>query len=215
MRSDWLSLLRIARSLIRQVNSAGTIIDKWTLGGGTALMLHIEHRESRDIDIFLADPQQLGFLDPAKRDFNFEIQPSDYVGDGTAFLKFAFVDLGEIDFIVARALTPSPTIHSAVDGETILLETVPEIIAKKIYHRGSRIRPRDIFDIAASGEAHADSVISALREYKSAVSDAISALEKLNPDFVSRTISQLAIQPRFETIARTAAERAKEILRAA
>jgi Nucleotidyl transferase AbiEii toxin, Type IV TA system len=58
------------------------IIDGWTFGGGTAMMLQIDHRESRDVDIFLHDAQQLPFLDPQKRDFEFEIQPAVCEGDG-------------------------------------------------------------------------------------------------------------------------------------
>ena len=38
----------------------------WTLGGGTALMLRHDHRLSRDIDVFLRDPQYLPAL-PADR----------------------------------------------------------------------------------------------------------------------------------------------------
>jgi hypothetical protein len=214
MQMDWTILLRIARSLIRQVNSADTIIDRWSLGGGTALMLHIGHRASRDIDIFLTEPQQLSYLDPSKRDFDFEIAPSDYTGDGSAFLKLVFADVGEIDFIVALSLSPIPTSASVVEGAAILLETVPEIIAKKVYYRGAHLKPRDIFDIAASAEHHRDSMIGTLRGYKREVSVALAAMDELNPDFVSRAISQLAIQPGFEPIARTATERAKEILRA-
>jgi hypothetical protein len=29
------------------------------LGGGTAMMMQIDHRSSRDIDIFVSDPQLL------------------------------------------------------------------------------------------------------------------------------------------------------------
>jgi len=36
------------------------MIDSWTFGGGTALMLQIDHRESFDVDIFLDDPLSLG-----------------------------------------------------------------------------------------------------------------------------------------------------------
>src|SRR5262249_800083 len=51
---------------IRQANSQELVIDEWTFGGGTAMMPQINHRESRDIDIFLPDPQLLPFLDPQK-----------------------------------------------------------------------------------------------------------------------------------------------------
>jgi hypothetical protein len=108
--SNWAQLFRIACDLIRQVNSHELIIDYWTFGGGTALMLQIDHRESRDVDIFLRDPQLLGFLDPQKHDFQFDIEPADYTGDGARFLKLAF-DIGEIDFIVDEQKQPSPRLN--------------------------------------------------------------------------------------------------------
>jgi hypothetical protein len=86
----WARLFRVACGLIRQVNSKTPISDHWTFGGGTAMMLQIDHRESRDVDIFLDDPQLLPFFDPQKQDFKFDILPSDYGGDGTKFLKLTF-----------------------------------------------------------------------------------------------------------------------------
>lgn len=68
-KNDWARLFRIACALIREVNSDADLIRGWTLGGGTALMLQIVHRESDDVDIFLHDSQQLPLLDPQKRDF--------------------------------------------------------------------------------------------------------------------------------------------------
>jgi hypothetical protein len=50
--------------------------------------------------------------------------------------------------------TTDSTIERVIEGEKILPETVPEIITKKIVHRGSSIKPRDIFDIAAAGEQY-------------------------------------------------------------
>ncbi|MFG3756635.1 nucleotidyl transferase AbiEii/AbiGii toxin family protein, partial [Klebsiella pneumoniae] len=58
---DWARLLRIARALIRQVNAEHVVIDSWSLGGGTAMMLQLDHRDSQDIDIFLPDAQLLSF----------------------------------------------------------------------------------------------------------------------------------------------------------
>jgi hypothetical protein len=211
---DWAKLFRIACALIRQVNSGQSIIDRWTLGGGTAMMLQIDHRESHDVDIFLSDPQWLSFLDPQKRDFRFDVWPTDYESDGSSFQKFAFKDIGEIDFIVGRAMTSSPAIEATIENETTLLEAIPEIIAKKIYHRGPSIKPRDIFDIAASGEQHADSVIDALQSYRDEVQTTLKTLDKLNPDFVNAAIAQLAIKDKYQSVARTALEQTKAILRA-
>ncbi|MEJ0074368.1 MAG: nucleotidyl transferase AbiEii/AbiGii toxin family protein [Alphaproteobacteria bacterium] len=198
--------------MIQQVNAATPIIEHWTLGGGTALMLRIDHRESRDIDIFVTDPQQLAFLDPTRRDFAFEIQPSAQSGDGANFVKLTFADLGEIDFIAGVALTSPVSTAETIHGEPLELETVAEIIAKKIHHRGSMITPRDIFDIAAAGEQHTDAVVAELRKLKSAVDQTISALEKLNPEFVRQANSELAIRPAFAAVAESASERAMEIL---
>lgn len=211
---DWARLFRVACALIRQVNSKESVIDNWTFGGGTAMMLQIDHRESHDVDIFLPDPQSLPFLDPQTHDFNFEIQPTDFRGDGAKSLKLTFENIGEIDFIVCGLLTSTPTKSTIVEGEAVQLETIPEIIAKKIYHRGSSIQPRDIFDIAAGGDAHAASIISELKHYKDKVTKTLSVVERLNPAFVNRAIAYLAIKPKYEAISKSAIERTKEILRA-
>jgi hypothetical protein len=204
----------MAYSLIRQVNSEQKLIDHWTFGGGTALMLQIDHRESRDVDIFLRDPQLLALLDPQKRDFQFEIPPSDCTGDGARFLKLAFEGIGEIDFIVANAMTASPTKQDTIEGETVLLDAIPEIITKKIHYRGSRIKPRDIFDIAAAGEQHAAAIVKELKPRRDQVALALATIERLKPDFVYGAIAQLPIKDRYAAIAKTSLERAKRILQA-
>lgn len=125
-----------------------------------------------------------------------------------------FAKIGAIDFIVAGTLTSSPTTQADIQGEAVLLETIPEIITKKIYYRGTSIKPRDIFDIAAAGERHGDQVIKELRNYRDQVSQAFRTIDKLNADFVSAAIAQLAIKDRFKEIAKAAIPRSKEILRA-
>jgi nucleotidyltransferase AbiEii toxin of type IV toxin-antitoxin system len=209
----WARLFRIAYSLIRQVNSEQIIINSWSFGGGTAMMLQIDHRESDDIDIFLPDAQFLAFLDPKLRDFEFEITPSDYTGDGAGFIKLAFDGIGEIDFIVGHALTATPTTKRWIETEDIDLETTSEIIAKKIHYRGASIKPRDIFDIAAAAKHDRDPIVSALKAYKGDVTRTLLAIDRLNPDFVSATIAELAIKDQFKPIADTAINDAKELLR--
>ena len=178
------------------------------------MMLQIDHRESHDVDIFLPDPQLLSFLDPEKHDFQFDIRLDASQWDGTRSLKLVFDKIGEIDFIVANAMTASPATETSIEGETVLLETIPEIITKKIYHRGLSIQPRDIFDIAAAGEQHLNSLIKELRRYRNEVTQTLAMIDKLNTDFVNRTIAQLIIKERYMGIAKTAIERSKEILRA-
>jgi hypothetical protein len=111
-------------------------------------------------------------------------------------------------------LTSSPTTRTTVAGEAVSLETIPEIIAKKIYHRGASIMPRDIFDIAAGRERHADAIIRELRSYPDEVARTLAAIERQNPEFVNATIAQLSIKDPYIAIARTALEKAKEILKA-
>jgi len=185
-QANWAQLFRIACDLIRQANSKQVVIDYWTFGGGTAMMLQIGHRESRDVDIFLDDPQLLPFLDPQKQDFKFEIQPAAYEGDGVRSLKLVFA-IGEIDFIVAGSLTSSPTTQIEIQGENVQLETIPEIITKKIFYRGSSIAPRDIFDIAAAGEGSADAIIEQLRSYKNEVTATLAAMALTSLDDPKRT----------------------------
>jgi hypothetical protein len=189
-------------------------VDNWTFGGGTAMMLQIDHRESRDIDILLCDPQELPYLNPETHDFDFEIWPNAYEGDGAHSLKFVFEGIGEIDFIVAGARTSSPTTEANIEGETVLLETVPEIITKKIYYRALSIQPRDIFDIAAAVEQYEGPLIEALQAYRDKVGQALKTINELQPTFVQRTMADLIIKDAYRGIATNALERSKKILQA-
>lgn len=212
--SEWKRLFRIATSLLDQVNRDAPVIDYWTLGGGTAMMLQIGHRESHDLDIFIRDPQHLGYLNPAVQDFAFEITPTAYVGDGSRFMKFAFKDIGEIDFIVAPELTENPAKQRNIEGVCTLLETVPEVITKKVYFRGANITPRDIFDMAAAGSVCRKEVIGALTQYPEQVEATLSKMRELNSEFVDDVISRLMIQESFKELAGSAFEDARKLLTA-
>jgi hypothetical protein len=210
-QANWVPLFRVACAIIRQANSKQLVVDHWTFGGGTALMLQLDHRESHDIDIFLNDPQQLPFLDPQKQDFRFDIQLEDYEGDGVRSLRLVF-GIGEIDFIVASPLTSVPTIRRQIEGENVQLETIPEIITKKVFYRGSSIMPRDIFDIAAAGKENADAIIRELRSYKTQVAQTLASLAGLNPEFVNSSIADLALKGQYKALAKTALNESKTIL---
>jgi hypothetical protein len=209
---QWVRLFRIARSLIRQVNSDQMIVDNWALGGGTALMLRIAHRESYDIDIFISDAQLLQFFDPERRDFEFDIRPDGWRSDGARFIKLAFQGIGQIDFIVAGALTSSPSTEARVDDGIIQLETIDEIITKKIHFRAASLQPRDIFDIAAAAEQHKEALIKSLRMYPGDVAQALAALNKMSPEFISLAIGQLTIKDPYRALAKSAFQRSKDLL---
>ena len=61
--NDWESLFAQALTIL---DAAAAAIGPftWSFGGGTALMLKYRHRYSKDIDIFLRDPQFIGHVTP-------------------------------------------------------------------------------------------------------------------------------------------------------
>ena len=102
--SQWSSLFDIAGSIIDQAQRAAYPFE-WTFGGGTALMLQIDHRESHDIDLFLDDPQVLPFLNPGTQGYALDRAPDGYDTDGSHVLKLTFGEVGEIDFICCASIT--------------------------------------------------------------------------------------------------------------
>src|SRR5438552_13558 len=71
----WETLFRRASSLI---DSAGQSFERWSFGGGTVLMRRHLHRFSKDIDIFVPDPQYLGYVSPRLNDVAAKMT-SDYI----------------------------------------------------------------------------------------------------------------------------------------
>ncbi|MGV8856332.1 MAG: hypothetical protein ACOH2L_17025 [Devosia sp.] len=211
--SEWRQLFAIAIGLLDQLRDLTGAHDfTWSLGGGTAMMIQIGHLESHDIDIFLDDAQLLGFLDPSKGGLSLPANLADYGGDGARFQKFAFGDLGEIDFILASALTDEPFRIRGVEDRPVKLEAIAEIIAKKIYHRGSQVQARDIFDLAAATRTHRTEVLHALRKYPDHVAATQARLQRLNPEFVASTIGQLMVMPDYLDMAPHSLKIANDVL---
>jgi hypothetical protein len=73
--------------------------------GGTVLMFRYHHRKSKDIDIFVPDPQYLGYVTPRLSDLAMEIA-SDYV-EAAGYVKLIRTE-GEIDFVASPNLTRQP-----------------------------------------------------------------------------------------------------------
>jgi hypothetical protein len=75
----WKILLQEALKIIDDLEVRGGIANPfWTFGGGTVLMLRYGHRLSKDIDIFVPDPQYLGYVSPRLSDVAAEVS-EDYV----------------------------------------------------------------------------------------------------------------------------------------
>lgn len=145
----WEMLFQRALSLIDSVAESGTVFESWSFGGGTVLMRKYRHRFSQDIDIFVPDPQYLGYVSPRLNDAA-EAMTGDYVEENSS-LKLIFPE-GEIDFIASAPLTSNPTVSEQLFGREVRVETSTEIIAKKLWHRGKQFKARDMFDLALVAE---------------------------------------------------------------
>ncbi len=128
---------------------------QWSFGGGTVLMLRINHRQSKDIDLFVPDPQYLGYVNPRLSDAALDV--SDDYEESAEFIKLNLPE-GEIDIVVGTPLTPSPFEWVTHAGMEIRVETNAEIIAKKFWHRGDRPKARDLFDLCAVAVADPASI---------------------------------------------------------
>lgn len=155
----WKDLLPHALSLIEEIKSHGTSDPFWTLGGGTVLMFRYQHRLSKDIDIFVPDPQYLSFVTPRLSDVAAAISDQ-YVEDQSSYVKLIRPE-GEIDFVASPNLTDSPFEIWHIDGHHIRVETAAEIVAKKLWHRGDRATARDLFDLSLVIEREPEALIKA------------------------------------------------------
>lgn len=154
----WKVLFGHALSLIDDVLQHGTKDLYWTFGGGTVLMLRYNHRFSKDIDIFVPDPQALGFVTP-RLSSHAETLTMSYT-EASNFVKL-FLPEGEIDFVASPNLTEDPFVLLELLGRKVRVETSAEIIAKKFWHRGNRLTARDIFDFALVAEREPDELDAA------------------------------------------------------
>lgn len=164
----WRTLFARALEIIDAANRAGMPADDWTFGGGTVLMLRYRHRFSRDIDIFLPEPQYLGFLTPR---LNSAAEPGmvDYL-EQHGSIKVYYPE-GEVDFVAAPPLTTNPVESMAIAGRSVRVETSIEIVAKKVQYRAQDFKARDLFDLAVvlQHEASAQSRLHDLLKRQSAV----------------------------------------------
>jgi hypothetical protein len=100
---------------------------------------------SKDIDIFVPDPQYLGYVSPRLGDVAEGV--SDKYVEGPGYIKLLRPE-GEIDFVASPNLTSAPYELWELLGREIKVESSAEIVAKKLWHRGDRATARDLFDLA-------------------------------------------------------------------
>ena len=171
----WQILLKEALKIIDDLEVRGGIAKPfWTFGGGTVLMLRYGHRLSKDIDIFVPDPQYLGYVSPRLSDVAAEVS-EDYV-EAAGYVKLIRSE-GEIDFVAASNLTTTPFEIWHILGREIKVETSAEIVAKKLWHRGHTATARDLFDLALVIEKDSENLITAAEYLKKHRQTFLSQLE--------------------------------------
>lgn len=184
----WRGLEGLAKLTISKAEDAARSKLNAVLGGGTRLMLSMLHRISDDVDLFISDPQWLPYLTPRLNDA-IEDLVSEY-DEGTTSLKLSLDD-GEIDFIVSTPLLGLPNEKSP--DSIFELEPVAEVLAKKLFHRGNVLTPRDLFDwrmietLLPATEVHGDEIAIALRDKLDGLEKALQSLRELPGDHLRWT----------------------------
>lgn len=211
--SEWPMLFDTAIKILTHVEKTMGFAPNWTFGGGTALMLQIDHRESHDIDLFIDDPQYLPYLNPETQGMDLVKCPDGYRADALV-LKLSYETAGEIDFICGAEITAEPTKNQVIRGHDTALEQPSEIIAKKVYYRGGMFQPRDMFDLAAVAEQlSVDYAVAALKQCGHGPCKlALEQVEKANPDFVRKLNSELMVRDRTRHLIETAQDISRQVL---
>lgn len=201
----WKDLLPHALSIIEDIKSHGTADPFWTFGGGTVLMFRYQHRLSKDIDIFVPDPQYLGFVTPRLSDVAAAVS-TQYVEDQSSYVKLIRPE-GEIDFVASPNLTEVPFEIWNIGGHQIRVETAAEIVAKKLWHRGDRATARDLFDLSLVIEREPEALIEAtkflLKNADLFISQIVSRRAVLERQFAE--IDALDYKPSYDEAAQRAA----------
>lgn len=182
----WAALFESALTL---TDHLATVIDRpvWTFGGGTVLMLRLNHRYSRDIDLFVPDPQYLGHVTPRLSDAA-ENLTTEYI-EAAGYVKL-LMPTGEIDIVVGESLTNQPWEMVAHRGRQIRVETNAEILAKKMYHRGNLAKARDLFDLCAVADLDPVSVEQAA-PFLTRYGDLFIAQLKANAGYIEEDFAQI------------------------
>ncbi len=128
------------------------------LGGGTALSAYYwQHRFSSDIDMFIHNgtAEDLKKIDPRKtsKAIKAQLTKIKYTGDlkkHPIYTELAIDQNSKMQFFVVKDYTAVPYSEVTLWGKNILIESVAEIIAKKVYYRCEDANARDLFDLTVA-----------------------------------------------------------------
>lgn len=207
---SWQRLLKRATGGLAALAADGYPLNNWIFGGGTALMVQTSHRRSKDIDIFVPDPQYLTILSPRLAGERIWKTP-DYSEDSN-FLKLRYAE-GEIDFIVSGSVTDRAPETYPFEGADVPMDDPVEIAIKKMYHRAPGLTPRDIFDIAVVARDYEAGLVECLHTVSHNREALRKRMEKIDLDFYAETIDELAIFEEWMDVKATALETTRRIVR--
>lgn len=127
------------------------------LGGGTALSAYYwNHRYSTDIDIFVHSKDDISsILRPSQwnQEFINGLEKLGYSGDvkiHPVYTEIVIKDDLKIQFFSVVDKTKNPYSIAKLWDKEFQIESIEEIIAKKIYYRAYKGNARDLYDIAVS-----------------------------------------------------------------
>lgn len=195
--SNWHLLLSRTIIGLEQLKQQGHAVPEWVLGGGTALMLHANHRFSKDIDAFIDDPQYLGIMSPKVT----EVWSCRTWDEAAHYLKLTYTE-GEIDFIVSNPLSRLGTDTFEIDLTnlpaarkiSIEVEHPAEVALKKMHYRPTMLKPRDIFDIAVADSIGHDALVENLSTISDKKNALIKRLDNVDRKFLQAELAELDIQ---------------------
>lgn len=158
-------------------------------------MLYADHRLSRDIDAFIDDPQYLALLSPDTTDV---WNCTDW-DNAAHYLKLRYPE-GEIDFIVSGALSGLDPVEKEIDltsvragwNPTIAVEPPAEIGLKKLHHRATMLKPRDIFDLAVIKKIDGNALTANLSAAASKKNDLLQRVNSIRVDYLKADLAELA-----------------------
>jgi hypothetical protein len=163
----------------------------WSFGGGTALAIHLDHRVSYDIDIFLESSRDLKALTPNQNPLMKALLGADKYEYPGNYLKISQPG-GEIDFITALPQTDPGTVEWRHGGYPVRLETPVEIAMKKLFYRPSTFKIRDIFDVAAVIDGgYRESLLAALPAVGDRLAKVLDRIAVLEPVYEQRAVGDV------------------------
>ena len=90
-------------------------------------------------------------------------------------------DEGKIDFISSTQITDFPAKIQTIFGHRIAVDDPVEIVCKKIYFRGDRAYPRDIFDLSVLYESNRrEDLITAMARYPDKINQFVSKFKRID-----------------------------------